>query len=391
MGLFGFGNKKEERHITSVLKNSSINGEMVWRHHSEDFNNKSTLIVQPGEEAIFVKNGVIEGVFTSGTYELTTENYPFLQKLLNKLTGNKNVFTCSVFFVRTASSAEVLWGTDTPIQVRDKLTDLAVDITARGSYKVTIGDASTFLVKLLGNGYTTFTTKDVKSYFGNEMLEHIRVAITRNLQESDDVLGISARQSRIADEIRPFIQEALDEYGIKLLKFSINAIELKKDAKYEEFEQKNLDITTQKRAFDKLGENWDKQQQRDILMKMAEKEGGSSPAMDLGMNMATGMAFMNMTQQMLNPMQQQMQQGMQTPPPPPTSQWYVYLNGQQCGPLSIQQVQQYVMQRQMTINDLVWKAGMPAWLAASNVPEIAALFAQVSPAPPVPPVPPTMG
>jgi len=30
----------------------------------------------PGEEAIFIKGGVIEQTFDSGNYQLSTENYP---------------------------------------------------------------------------------------------------------------------------------------------------------------------------------------------------------------------------------------------------------------------------------------------------------------------------
>ena len=84
MGLFFSTKKVVKRQWPSVIKNASISGNIISLHREEDFSTNSTLVVQPGEEAIFVKNGVIEQVFTNGTYELKTENYPFLQKLIRK-------------------------------------------------------------------------------------------------------------------------------------------------------------------------------------------------------------------------------------------------------------------------------------------------------------------
>ena len=81
-----------------------------------------------------------------------------------------------------------------------------------------------------------------------------------------------------------------------------------------------------------------------------------------------------------------MQQAMNTPPPAPTSQYYVAVNGQQSGPYSVAQLQQYAAAGQFTPQSMVWKQGMAAWDMASNVAELAAIFAPATP--PVPPVPP---
>ena len=41
----------------------------------------------PEEEAIFINGGTIEKVFTSGTYKLSTNNYPFISRLKNAFSG----------------------------------------------------------------------------------------------------------------------------------------------------------------------------------------------------------------------------------------------------------------------------------------------------------------
>lgn len=82
----------------------------------------------PGEEAIFIKGGNIEEVFGNGTYKLSTENYPFISRLRNAFTGGISTFNCVVYFVRKADSQEIRWGTETPIQVRDKVWGIRTTI-----------------------------------------------------------------------------------------------------------------------------------------------------------------------------------------------------------------------------------------------------------------------
>lgn len=122
MGLFNknpneaayVGGKK---HWADVIKNSGPGELLIWRQPEEDFNTNSTLIVMPGEEAIFIKGGTVEQVFENGNYKLSTENYPFISRLRNAFTGGVSTFNCVVYFVRKADSQEIRWGTETPIQV----------------------------------------------------------------------------------------------------------------------------------------------------------------------------------------------------------------------------------------------------------------------------------
>ncbi len=90
MGLFGKNagaGQDGARHWTNVIKNSGPGGLLLWRQPEEDFNTDSTLVVMPGESAVFVSQGTIEQVFESGTYQLSTQNYPFITRLRSILTG----------------------------------------------------------------------------------------------------------------------------------------------------------------------------------------------------------------------------------------------------------------------------------------------------------------
>ena len=309
-----------KKHWADVIKNTGIGELLIWRQPEEDFNTNSTLIVMPGEEAIFIKGGVVEQTFENGTYKLSTENYPFISRLRNSFTGGTSTFNCVVYFVRKAHSEEILWGTDSPIQVRDKMLGIATKLKARGAYKVQIDNPVKFLEKLIGNNVSYQLQEDLSKYFINEFQSKIKSSITRAANEStQELLGIEARLDEFSDAISPFMQETLDDYGLKLVKFSIAAIDIDDDEIRRRYDDIGMDAIAKMRnaQADKsimgiLGNDWEKQQSIDIQKNISNNPGAGGIAAagaGLGMGIAAGGAFGNMAQQTFNqPQQQQPQQ-----------------------------------------------------------------------------------
>ncbi len=376
-----------QKHWADVIKNTGIGGDLVWRQPEEDFNTNSTLIVNPGEQAVFIKGGVIQEVFDNGTYQLSTENYPFISRLRNAFTGGISTFNCFVYFVRTASSVEIKWGTDSPIQVRDPLTKMRTELLARGAYRIKIGNAGVFLHKTLGNNIDSFSPEEIKDYCDNEFLEQIKTRITQAVENSGkEILGISGRQIEISKAIEPVLHEIMEDAGIELLKFSIAAIDIADTQERAKFENAMSD----RAVMDVLGDRWQAQQQVDIMKTMAANPHGSAGA-EIGMGMAAGAAFFGMGQQFMQQQQQQPQQVQQAPPPvtpPPMVQYYIFINNQQVGPMNMSQMAAYVNSGQLNQSTLVWRDGMPQWAAAGSLAELAQLFAPATPPmPPTPPIP----
>jgi len=326
MALFGknpnetayVGGKK---HWTDVIKNSGSGDLLIWRQPEEDFNSNSTLIVMPGEEAIFIKGGVIEQTFDNGTYKLSTENYPFISRLRNAFSGGISTFNCVVYFVRKAHSMEILWGTSSPIQVRDKMLGIATKLRARGAYKIQVDNPGKFLTKLIGNNINIMGQQELlDDYFANEFQGKIKSSITRALNETDtELLGIEAHIEEFAEVVEPFLNDSFDDYGLKLIKFSIAALDLDDDALRRRFDEIGMDAYQEMRmrtahaqgaksAMDILGDDWGKQQAADILGAVAINPGAGGVAAagaGMGMGMAAGGVFGNMANQMFAPMQQQ--------------------------------------------------------------------------------------
>ena len=302
-----------KKHWADVIKNSGSGDLLIWRQPEEDFNTNSTLIVMPGEEAIFIKGGTVEQTFTNGTYKLSTENYPFISRLRNAMSGGISTFNCVVYFVRTAHSMEIRWGTDSPIQVRDKLLGIATKIKARGSYKVTVGNPELFLAKLLGNNMPSATQDGLTRYFANQFQSKIKTVITKALNQTEnELLGIEERLDELSETIEPFMQEVFDDYGLRCVQFVVSALDIGDDELRRRYDEIGMDAIEKMRlaqadkaAMGILGDDWAKQQAANILGDLANNPGAggvASAGAGFGMGMAAGGAFGNMAQQMFAPM-----------------------------------------------------------------------------------------
>lgn len=303
MGLFNNRNENEsayvggKKHWVDVIKNSGEGDLLIWRQPEEDFNTNSTLIVMPGEEAIFVKGGVIEQTFTNGTYKLETQNYPFISRLRNAFSGGVSTFNCVVYFVKTAHSQEIEWGTMSPIQYFDD-TFGNLNVKSYGAFKIHIDNPSKFLTKLIGSNVEFETQQGLKKYFANEFQMHIVNSLSHtldNLKASGKVIFETVRNTvEIAAAIEPHISEILSSYGLSLEAFSVASCKAVSD------DPEIQKMITDRARMNYLGQNWAAQQQVDILKNISNNPGaGGIAAMGagIGMGFASGGVFGNMAQQ----------------------------------------------------------------------------------------------
>lgn len=306
-----------KKHWADVIKNTGPGELLIWRQPEEDFNTNSTVIVMPGEEAIFIKGGNIEEVFDSGTYKLSTENYPFISRLRNAFTGGISTFNCVVYFVRKADSQEIRWGTETPIQVRDKIWGIRTDARVRGAYKVRIENPAKLLEKLIGNNIPYQFQEELNKYFESEFQGKIKSAISKFLNGLEqELIGIDAYMDELSEQIEPYIDEVVQDYGLKCVKFSLAGLDID-NSKYDAIDQSQIASISKvklaqgdKGVMNVLGEDWGRQQAANILGDLARNPGaGGVGAMGAGMGIgvAAGSVFGNMANQMFAPMNQQPQ------------------------------------------------------------------------------------
>lgn len=313
-----------KKHWVDVLKNTAPEDFMIWRQPEEDFNNNSTLIVMPGEAAIFVNEGRIEEVFYSGTYRLSTENYPFLSRLRNSLSGGISAFHCVVYFVRAAHTMEIKWGTASPIEVRDKVLGIATKMRARGAYKVEVENPALFLNKLIGSRVPSTTEADLDRYFAQEFQSKIKSAISTAVQNRNgEILGIDSRMDELSQVIAPMLNGLMAEYGLRCAGFAISAIDVDDTELRRQYDAMGMDAIAKMRnaqadraVMDLLGDKWEKQQSVYLMGQMIDNvgggDGGADSAVSSGANLGMGLAAMgmmgSMAQQMVQPFAQMGQQ-----------------------------------------------------------------------------------
>jgi hypothetical protein len=239
----------------------------------------------------------------------------------------------------------------------------------------------------------------------------------------------------IAGIIEEQMKGRLDEFGVQMKHIDINAIEIDKESEaYQEVRSLTGGITadTMRAQADVSTKNlYDMQEinahnmaesmriqreeaqraqrlqtesnfigahainrQADVLQTAAESldnmgginlSGGDGSGFNpagMMMGMALGGSMGGQMTNMMNQMGQQMQGSMNTPPPIPEVKYMLANNGQQFGPFNMTQLAQLVQNGQMTAETYVWKQGMSAWEKASNMPELAQLFAAPTPPPP---------
>ena len=208
--------------------------------------------------------------------------------------------------------------------MRDKLLGIATKLRARGAYKIQIDNPEKFLTKLIGNIVPNKQPAGkgqqelLDDYFANEFQGKIKASITRALNETQtELLGIEARIEEFAEDVEPFLNEVFEDYGLKMIKFSIAALDIDGDELRRRYDEIGMDAIAKMRnaqadkgVMDVLGADWSKQQEVNIMTKLAENPGSGGIAgagAGLGMGMAMGGMFGNMANQINTPLQQPLQ------------------------------------------------------------------------------------
>ena len=282
----------------SVIKYEGSNEFVIWKVPYEDFNSHSKVIVAESMDALFYKNGVVEEVLSSGSYDLSTGNYPFLSRIRNSLTDGVSIYNCQIYYVNKADQMEVKWGTPSPISVKDvNFQNIPTMITANGAYTIQIVDSKKFFVKMVGMNAGSLTAKDVNAKIRSPVNE----AVTRNLSTilaSESIATgldllelVSTKITDIAQKVQETIEPMLDSYGIRLVRFNVNPMEI-------------LDTPERKKAMQARGEvaglnqfsqvNWERHKQErslDAINTASANEGSLGGLMGAGIGLGVGLGM----------------------------------------------------------------------------------------------------
>jgi membrane protease subunit (stomatin/prohibitin family) len=351
---------------------------MVWRfpRYQNEIKNGAKLVVRESQAAVFVNEGQIADVFTPGTYELETKNLPILSTLKGWKYGFDSPFKAEVYFVTTRLFTDLKWGTQNPIPVRDKEFGV-VRLRAFGAYAVRVVDPGLFVKELVGTD-PQFRTEEVGEYLRQMVVSRLSNALAA---AGIPLLDIAASTDQLGSRLAGILSEDARAMGLEFPRFIIENVSAPPEV------EAALDKRTQMGVLGNLDE-YTKFQAANALEAAAKNPGGGAgEGIGLGMGMAVGQ---RMAESMRG--QQTAQPGPTPaagaapagPPPLPTATaWYLGSGGTRSGPFDDTSLVGEVAAGRLTPQTLVWKAGMPDWVAASTLPELTGVLA--SSPPPLPP------
>lgn len=271
--------------IVDVLKFNSDASIFAWKYPNTELATWTQLIVNESQEAVLVKNGQITDVFGPGHYTLSTDNIPVLQKIINLPFGKKSPFSAEVWFINHAFSLDIKWGTTTPIQVQDPKYGVFVPLRAFGQFGVQIEDARRFLIKLVGT-MPFFNSKTLTDYFKGLYITRVKDRLSTCLVSSKiSILEINSHLDEISDQLAAQLAKELSDYGIKIVNFYVNDINVPEN----DPAVKQLKAALAKRAeMDILGYNYQQERTFDTLNTAAGNQGTGGMVMGAGMGMGMG-------------------------------------------------------------------------------------------------------
>ena len=310
--------------ILDVVKFESSADILAWKFPKSKLTTKTTLIVAESQEAIFFRNGQALDTFGPGRYQLTTDNLPLLQGLVNLPTGGKAPFSAEVWFVNKAYSLNILWGTSTPIQLQDPKYGVFVPVRAFGQFGVRVDDVKKFLIKLVGT-LRLFDTKTLTSYFKGFYLTHAKTMISKCLVEQKiPVLEINANLLALSESLKSQLQGVFDEYGITLVSFMLNPISVPDDDPGVQRLKAALAKTAEMSV---LGYDYRTERSFDTMEHAASNEGGGAGLMNAGVGLGMGLGLGGPLGKLMGQVASQLQ----TQPPASASSSEATITCDKCG------------------------------------------------------------
>lgn len=236
-----------KRQLLSVIEwKDSSNDVLVYRYpvdNREEIMNSSTLVVRESQVAIFVHKGEIADVFGPGTYKLSTENIPFLTKMLSLATGGNSRIKAEVYYVNTKRFMGLKWGTQNPIMMRD--VDFGnVRLRGYGTFAIKVEDPTKFMKECFGTT-PIYRVGDIATQYKSTLIQILTDVIGDSKLSA---LDLAANYKDLSKTVETRAKEEFEPLGLKVSRFVIENLSLPEDV------EKALDERTKMGVMgDKMG------------------------------------------------------------------------------------------------------------------------------------------
>ncbi|MFD0958014.1 SPFH domain-containing protein [Paenibacillus chungangensis] len=204
--------------FANVVEWEEFRDDMIfWKWSNREIKKGSKLIIRPGQDAIFVNNGGIEGIFQDeGEYSIDSDIVPFLSTLKGFKFGFNSGMRVEVVFVNTKEFT-VRWGTQNPILIPTPQLPGGMPIRANGTFVFKVKDYVTFIDKIAGVR-DSYLVEDVKLRITAVLDQLLMKWISR---EGKDMFNLQANAFDIARGIQEDLDMELLDDGISIADFRV--------------------------------------------------------------------------------------------------------------------------------------------------------------------------
>ena len=221
MGLF------KNQFSNLVEWNENGEGVLFYKFQNQEIKKGSRLIIRPGQDAIFLYNGRVEGIFTDdGDYDIESEIIPFLTTLKSFKFGFNTPLRAEVLFINTKELL-VKWGTKNAINLQAPGLPGGMPVRAFGTFNCRIVEHDVVIEKLAGIRQT-YTVEDVKERIVASLDQLLMSWISK---EGRDMFNLQSDARNIAKGIESDLDMDMRKLGIGISDFTIESFSYPEEIK----------------------------------------------------------------------------------------------------------------------------------------------------------------
>lgn len=200
---------------------------LFWKWQNDEIKKGSKLIIRPGQDAIFLYNGRVEGIFEDeGSFDMESDIIPFLSSLKSFKFGFNNPLRAEVLFINTKEFL-VKWGTKNAINLPAPGLPGGMPIRSFGTFSCKIDDRDILIDKLAGIRQT-FTIDDVKARIISNLDQLLMSWIGK---KGRDIFNLQMDARDIAKGICSDLDYDMRKIGIAVTDFNIESFSYPEEIK----------------------------------------------------------------------------------------------------------------------------------------------------------------
>lgn len=206
------------RQFANVVEWQEFRDDMIfYKWHNDEIKRGSRLIIRPGQDAVFMYNGKIEGIFKDeGEYDIESQITPFLSTLKGFKFGFNSGMRAEVLFVNTKEFI-AKWGTKNAINIPTPQLPGGMPIRANGTFNFRVNDYVKLIDKIAGVR-DSYTVEDVKLRITSILDQLLMKWISK---EGKDMFNLQANSFDIGNGIKTDLDMQLFDTGISVIGFNI--------------------------------------------------------------------------------------------------------------------------------------------------------------------------